>query len=320
MHSTSSGRVYGGGRVPPPHPFIRSSSVPEHYDDPYLDDDVLSSDPFHHSTPAGGGVAGGHSSSYGRSQTPFHSSPYYNGSSSSRAASGHSSSLGWRSTSYLDGLSSRGITRQLGRQLSLSTELPTVGGSERYHHLPYHNRLTHHDPYYSSSNYPDPGGRMYPPHQSKTYSTSSLGDRSPITLGRSLQLVTSGEPPQPHQPHLMRGATTGSVNTEPNGLRRTKKTVRFDSEEWTGGRGAGASSRLHPYPDCDFDLLDEGDLWMSVEDVRSGRWARWDALRQESQESQTRDSGIETGSCFNSSEDSNRGDHIHKKVKFRAEN
>lgn len=156
---------------------------------------------------------------------------------------------------------------------------------------------------------------MYPHHQSKTFSTSSLGDRSPITLGRSLQLVTSGEPPH-HQPHLLRGNTTGSV-TEPNGMRRTKKTVRFDSEEWTGSRGA-ASSRLHPYPDCDFDLLDDGDLWMSVEDVRSGRWARWDALRQESQESQTRDSGIETGSCFNSSEDSNRGDHIHKKVRFRA--
>ncbi len=53
---------------------------------------------------------------------------------------------------------------------------------------------------------------------------------------------------------------------------------------------------------------------MTVEDVRSGRWARWDALRQESQESTTRDSGIETGSCFTSSEDSNRGDHIGKKV------
>lgn len=52
---------------------------------------------------------------------------------------------------------------------------------------------------------------------------------------------------------------------------------------------------------------EEEQPWMTIEDVRSGRWARWDALRQESQESQTRDSGIETGSCFTSSEDSNRG-------------
>ena len=68
----------------------------------------------------------------------------------------------------------------------------------------------------------------------------------------------------------------------------------------------------------------EQDAWMSVEDVRTGRWARWDALvKQESQE--TRDSGIETGSCFTSSEDSHRGsasEHLnhyhggsyHKKV------
>ena len=71
-------------------------------------------------------------------------------------------------------------------------------------------------------------------------------------------------------------------------------------------------------------LPDEEQPWMTIEDVRSGRWARWDALRQESQESQTRDSGIETGSCFTSSEDSNRGggggaDHVghSKKVRWR---
>ena len=63
---------------------------------------------------------------------------------------------------------------------------------------------------------------------------------------------------------------------------------------------------------------------MTVEDVRSGRWARWDTQRQESQDSQTRDSGIETGSCFTSSEDSNRGgivagvgDHYHSRKVYK---
>lgn len=100
---------------------------------------------------------------------------------------------------------------------------------------------------------------------------------SPITLGRSLQLVTES-------------------------LNRPAKNVRFDRNQYLPFLEAGE------------------DAWMSVEDVRSGRWARWDALvKQESQDSATRDSGIETGSCFTSSEDSNRGSasehfHYHRKV------
>ena len=118
-----------------------------------------------------------------------------------------------------------------------------------------------------------------------------------------------------------------------------KKTVRFNSEDWSArsslhphysaaavaaGGAAGSSSRARAYflqqhyPSAslhghlsEFDLLAyEDDSWMTVEDVRSGRWARWEVLRQESQDSQTRDSGIETASCFTSSEDSNRGGTI----------
>lgn len=52
---------------------------------------------------------------------------------------------------------------------------------------------------------------------------------------------------------------------------RRKKTVRFDGQE-----------------------LDE--------------FSRWESERQESQDSTTKDSGIDTSSTFTSSEDSNRGD------------
>lgn len=62
---------------------------------------------------------------------------------------------------------------------------------------------------------------------------------------------------------------------------RRKKTVRFDGQE-------------------------------------SNDWTRWESERQNSQDSTTRDSGIDTSSTFTSSEDSNRGDglkvyhnHIH---------
>jgi hypothetical protein len=138
-----------------------------------------------------------------------------------------------------------------------------------------------------------------------------LHSRSPpLTLGRSLQLVTENF------------GRFSSVD-------RRKKTVRFNSEEW--GRQAaaaaaagyapspylaGPSSLLTSYLDSCSLADEEDDSWMSIEDVRSGRWARWEAVRQESQDSQTRDSGIETGSCFTSSEDSNRGGDIYlsKKV------
>ena len=135
-------------------------------------------------------------------------------------------------------------------------------------------------------------------HKRRTTRTSP-----PLTLGRSLQLVTE---------NADRAQSTRLQHT--NALaallkNRAAKGVRFESEEW----------RLHhAHLLNDPSLFPSGlgfdaDAWMSVEDVRSGRWARWDALvKQESQE--TRDSGIETGSCFTSSEDSNRGsatDHHH---------
>lgn len=54
---------------------------------------------------------------------------------------------------------------------------------------------------------------------------------------------------------------------------RQKKTVRFDGQE-------------------------------------SNDWTRWDSERQNSQDSTTRDSGIDTSSTFTSSEDSNRGEGL----------
>ena len=126
-----------------------------------------------------------------------------------------------------------------------------------------------------------------------------LKAEGPLTLGRSLQLVTENA-----------GRFRGS--SAAGGLNRSSthnlRGVRFDG-----------SDRDHLLQSS-LGLLALEDAWMSVEDVRSGRWARWDALvKQESQDSATRDSGIETGSCFTSSEDSNRdvtNHYYHKKVVY----
>lgn len=63
----------------------------------------------------------------------------------------------------------------------------------------------------------------------------------------------------------------GSIDSTRRYVDRRKKTVRFDGQE-------------------------------------SNDWTRWDSERQNSQDSTTRDSGIDTSSTFTSSEDSNRGD------------
>jgi hypothetical protein len=131
----------------------------------------------------------------------------------------------------------------------------------------------------------------------------------PLTLGRSLQLVTE---------NAGRFSSSAASAAAAEHLRRSvsasRKSVRFGSEEWAH-QAALRGLHLNDVTLFPSGLGIDDDAWMTVEDVRTGRWARWDALvKQESQDSQTRDSGIETGSCFTSSEDSNRGsaaDHHH---------
>lgn len=85
---------------------------------------------------------------------------------------------------------------------------------------------------------------------------------------------------------------------------RRKKTVRFDSDDWV--------------EDGDSIRETEGE-WMTLGNITSGSGgggsghgggggSRWDVDRQGSQDSQTKDSGIDTSSTFTSSEDSNRGE------------
>lgn len=128
-----------------------------------------------------------------------------------------------------------------------------------------------------------------------------LKTEGPLTLGRSLQLVTENA-------GRFRGDRNSGSASANLSSSKYNRSVRFD--------GSNPDHLLH----SSLGLLALEDAWMSVEDVRSGRWARWDALvKQESQDSATRDSGIETGSCFTSSEDSNRdvtNHYYHKKVVY----
>ncbi|XP_034485590.1 regulating synaptic membrane exocytosis protein 1 isoform X9 [Drosophila innubila] len=93
--------------------------------------------------------------------------------------------------------------------------------------------------------------------------------------------------------------------------RRIKKTVRFDAHDDESNTAATGSlppvTTILPSTAVDVGtatLLTSGKLAQPLD----GDWSRWEAERQGSQDSATKDSGIDTSSTFTSSEDSNRGD------------
>jgi hypothetical protein len=223
----------------------------------------------------------------------------------------------WRTGSYSisSTLRARGQrSLRLGRQFSVSSELPT---SDPLCRTSLYNNYTTSDLGLGSQPLPLPLDRVA--LSTGPYTGAGLGSKDhdvllqarspPLTLGRSLQLVTEN---------------FGRYSDRD----RRKKTVRFNSEDWHRQAALYGRTALPPYLPTSYTSLGatglvddpylfiEDDSWMSLEDVRSGRWARWDALRQESQDSLARDSGVESGSCFTSSEDSNRGGefYLSKKV------
>ncbi|XP_030244237.1 uncharacterized protein LOC108650718 isoform X9 [Drosophila navojoa] len=98
--------------------------------------------------------------------------------------------------------------------------------------------------------------------------------------------------------------------------RRIKKTVRFDAHDDessllavpnTGSGSLPPVTAILPSTAVDVGtatLLTSTKLAQPLD----GDWSRWEAERQGSQDSATKDSGIDTSSTFTSSEDSNRGD------------
>lgn len=150
-------------------------------------------------------------------------------------------------------------------------------------------------------------------------SARRLGAAATRSLGRDRTLMA--DPYWDETVMLTNAAQDSRRYTE----RRIKKTVRFDGhDEPLLSTGTTKSGTLPPVkqilPSTAVDvgaatILTSAKLGanantantISISDAAAD-WARWDAERQGSQDSATKDSGIDTCSTFTSSEDSNRGD------------
>lgn len=72
--------------------------------------------------------------------------------------------------------------------------------------------------------------------------------------------------------------------------------------------GHGGLDELLPADNRKFTERRKKTVRFDGPEAAADDWLRWDSDRQGSQDSATKDSGIETSSTFTSSEDSNRGD------------
>lgn len=108
----------------------------------------------------------------------------------------------------------------------------------------------------------------------------------------------------------MHGSSGTMTATGSMGPLRDEPLNRDDSLSSSGGGGGGVVGHgdQRRYTErrkktVRFDRQDSQNQPPGFEE-----WSRWDSERQGSQDSTTKDSGIDTSSTFTSSEDSNRGD------------
>lgn len=121
---------------------------------------------------------------------------------------------------------------------------------------------------------------------------------------------------QSNDPYWNNGSRGLSGSMAPTGIGANVNTaigrITSQSRSQSGSTSAGTS-------------LDDPSSYSSIDNRRyterrkktvrfdgqeSNDWTRWESERQNSQDSTTRDSGIDTSSTFTSSEDSNRGDGL----------
>jgi hypothetical protein len=163
---------------------------------------------------------------------------------------------------------------------------------------PYDSRISKLDVYQRNS---------YNRTNHNRYQQQQTSSTIPQTASQVVIYPTNNQLSQNHQPlpYQQSSATTTTtilphqVSSQPPPLNHTTSNQRYPLEQPDPYWDETSDSRKFTErrkKTVRFDGQDPDD------------WTRWESERQGSQDSQTKDSGIDTSSTFTSSEDSNRGD------------
>ncbi|XP_040156378.1 regulating synaptic membrane exocytosis protein 2 isoform X6 [Anopheles arabiensis] len=152
------------------------------------------------------------------------------------------------------------------------------------------------------------------PHQSLHHLSGTVAP-SPVTIPQGLHGGSSGSSSssqqhhpyqqQPHQQQCNSSSSGGSSHSTTG-----HHPVAQNSHARYGTSPAG-TEQPDPYWDEPADsrrFTERRKKTVRFDGQDSDDWSRWESERQGSQDSATKDSGIDTSSTFTSSEDSNRGD------------
>ncbi|XP_011182531.3 uncharacterized protein LOC105212329 isoform X2 [Zeugodacus cucurbitae] len=231
------------------------------------------------------------------------------------------------------------------RAPTLATATATTGGggssssssAGSYHHQKQQHHPQHHqstpqividDKPLPTSAYDRYGSTIGGGTRGEEGSARRIGAAATRSLGRDRTLMSD-----PYWDEAIL-STNASQDSRRYTERRIKKTVRFDGhDEPLLSSATTKSGSLPPVtqilPSTAVDvgaatILTSAKLGanahtantISISDAAAD-WARWDVERQGSQDSATKDSGIDTCSTFTSSEDSNRGDGPKQPVNWQ---
>ncbi|KFB40250.1 AGAP001690-PA-like protein [Anopheles sinensis] len=192
----------------------------------------------------------------------------------------------------------------VGDSTIASTAYDSIDHHHHQHHL--HLQPSHHHP--PSSHHPAPsqhGGSSGSSSSSQHHQYPPYGQAGPTASQQALH----------HQQcNSSSSGGSGHSNAGPHPVAHNNAHARY-------GTSPAATEQPDPYWDEPADsrrFTERRKKTVRFDGQDSDDWSRWESERQGSQDSATKDSGIDTSSTFTSSEDSNRGDGPKNPVSWQV--
>ncbi|KAG5672487.1 hypothetical protein PVAND_002613 [Polypedilum vanderplanki] len=247
-----------------------------------------------------------------RSTPEFEAWKYFDGSSTSKATS--TSIRNYRSSSPTSSSNISGLAK--AQPIASTIVAPS---KLDIHQRNQYNRVNHSSHIYNNNNNNRIGSSYY---HNNTLPSSHINDQS---LHNADDLATYH-----HHQYNLASSPTKSSSSSYNNYNYNNRTSAILNQSNSGSSSYSYYSNSRYLSDSLDPYVDEqvaGDSRRFTErrkkTVRfdgqdSNEFLRWESERQESQDSTTKDSGIDTSSTFTSSEDSNRGDGPKNPVSWQV--